>query len=118
MVRKINFPDDELVSVRMFYTSSPKPRIDFQININFRFWFSHQALSPDDFRKVMKVVESAILSTDLAMYFKKRNQFLELVEGGEFDWQSEEKKEGNVFNSFFNHDNCQGRWNVLQGKRG
>ncbi|XP_065078537.1 cGMP-specific 3',5'-cyclic phosphodiesterase [Ochlerotatus camptorhynchus] len=52
-----------------------------------------QALSPDDFRKVMKVVESAILSTDLAMYFKKRNQFLELVEGGEFDWQSEEKKE-------------------------
>lgn len=47
----------------------------------------------------MKVVESAILSTDLAMYFKKRNQFLELVEGGEFDWQCEEKKEGNVFHS-------------------
>lgn len=44
----------------------------------------------------MKVVESAILSTDLAMYFKKRNQFLELVEGGEFGWQSEEKKEGTV----------------------
>ncbi|XP_055525606.1 cGMP-specific 3',5'-cyclic phosphodiesterase isoform X2 [Wyeomyia smithii] len=52
-----------------------------------------QALSPEDFRKVMKTVESAILSTDLAMYFKKRNQFLELVEGGEFDWQCEEKKE-------------------------
>ncbi|XP_055618671.1 cGMP-specific 3',5'-cyclic phosphodiesterase isoform X2 [Toxorhynchites rutilus septentrionalis] len=52
-----------------------------------------QALSPDDFRTVMRTVESAILSTDLAMYFKKRNQFLELVEGGEFDWQSEEKKE-------------------------
>ncbi|XP_062561405.1 cGMP-specific 3',5'-cyclic phosphodiesterase isoform X3 [Armigeres subalbatus] len=52
-----------------------------------------QALSPDDFRKVMRVVESAILSTDLAMYFKKRSQFLELVEGGEFDWQCEEKKE-------------------------
>uniref|UniRef100_A0A182W0J0 PDEase domain-containing protein n=1 Tax=Anopheles minimus TaxID=112268 RepID=A0A182W0J0_9DIPT len=41
----------------------------------------------------MKVVETAILSTDLAMYFKKRNQFLELTENGEFDWQSEEKKE-------------------------
>ncbi|XP_058118126.1 cGMP-specific 3',5'-cyclic phosphodiesterase [Anopheles ziemanni] len=52
-----------------------------------------QALSPEDFRKVMKVVETAILSTDLAMYFKKRNQFLELIENGEFDWQSEEKKE-------------------------
>lgn len=52
-----------------------------------------QALSPDDYRKVMKIVETAILSTDLAMYFKKRNSFLELVENGEFDWQSEEKKE-------------------------
>ncbi|EDS28958.1 conserved hypothetical protein [Culex quinquefasciatus] len=51
------------------------------------------ALSPEDFRTVMKVVESAILSTDLAMYFKKRSQFLELIEGGEFDWQGEEKKE-------------------------
>ncbi|KAK9747121.1 3prime5prime-cyclic nucleotide phosphodiesterase [Popillia japonica] len=30
-----------------------------------------QALSPEDYRKVMKIVESAILSTDLAMYFKR-----------------------------------------------
>ncbi|XP_055921410.1 cGMP-specific 3',5'-cyclic phosphodiesterase isoform X2 [Eupeodes corollae] len=52
-----------------------------------------QALSPDDYRSVMKTVENAILSTDLAMYFKKRNNFIELVENGEFDWQSEEKKE-------------------------
>lgn len=41
----------------------------------------------------MKIVETAILSTDLAMYFKKRNSFMELVENGEFDWQSEDKKE-------------------------
>lgn len=41
----------------------------------------------------MKTVEKAILSTDLAMYFKKRNAFLDLVDNGEFDWQSEEKKE-------------------------
>lgn len=52
-----------------------------------------QALSTDDYREVMKIVENAILSTDLATYFKKRNSFLELVENGEFDWQSEEKKE-------------------------
>ncbi|XP_063707132.1 cGMP-specific 3',5'-cyclic phosphodiesterase [Culicoides brevitarsis] len=52
-----------------------------------------QAMSPNDFKYVMKVVESAILSTDLAMYFKKRDKFLELVDDGEFDWQSEEKKE-------------------------
>lgn len=55
--------------------------------------FICQALSPDDYRRVMKIVESAILSTDLAVYFKKRNSFLELVENGEFDWQGEDKKE-------------------------
>ena len=52
-----------------------------------------QSLSTSDFKYVMKVVESAILSTDLAMYFKKRDGFIELGENGEFDWQSTEKKE-------------------------
>ncbi|KAM3960650.1 cGMP-specific 3',5'-cyclic phosphodiesterase [Aphomia sociella] len=52
-----------------------------------------QALSPDDYRDVMRVVETAILSTDLAMYFKKKSKFLDLVDNGEFDWQSPEKKE-------------------------
>ncbi|KYN19994.1 cGMP-specific 3',5'-cyclic phosphodiesterase [Trachymyrmex cornetzi] len=52
-----------------------------------------QSLSMEDYRRVMKVVESAILSTDLAMYFKKRNRFMEVIDEGEFDWQSEEKKE-------------------------
>ncbi|KAI4504702.1 hypothetical protein M0802_000252 [Mischocyttarus mexicanus] len=52
-----------------------------------------QNLSMEDYRRVMKVVESAILSTDLAVYFKKKNRFMELVDEGEFDWQSEEKKE-------------------------
>lgn len=55
------------------------------------FWF--QALSPCDYKNVMRVVETAILSTDLAMYFKKKSKFLELVDNGEFDWQSQEKKE-------------------------
>lgn len=59
--------------------------------------YSRQALSPEDYRSVMKTVESAILSTDLAMYFKKRNAFLELVENGEFDWQGEEKKDCKYF---------------------
>ncbi|XP_046433336.1 cGMP-specific 3',5'-cyclic phosphodiesterase [Neodiprion pinetum] len=52
-----------------------------------------QSLSMEDYRTVMRIVENAILSTDLAMYFKKKNRFLELIEEGEFDWQSEEKKE-------------------------
>lgn len=57
------------------------------------FMIITQALSPEDYRYVMNVVESAILSTDLAMYFKKRDKFLELIDNGEFDWQSDEKKE-------------------------
>ena len=46
----------------------------------------------------MNVVESAILSTDLAMYFKKKEQFLDLIDNGEFDWQSDEKKERKCMN--------------------
>lgn len=52
-----------------------------------------QSLSTEDYRNVMKTVENAIISTDLAMYFKKKDSFNELVDGGEFDWQSEGKKE-------------------------
>lgn len=52
-----------------------------------------QALSPDDYRRVMKIVEEAILSTDLAMYFDKYKKFADYVENGEFDWQNEDKKE-------------------------
>lgn len=52
-----------------------------------------QAMSTDDYRAVMRTVENAILSTDLAMYFKKKDSFKELVENGEFDWQSESKKD-------------------------
>ncbi|XP_063625843.1 dual 3',5'-cyclic-AMP and -GMP phosphodiesterase 11-like isoform X2 [Cydia splendana] len=37
-------------------------------------------LSSDDYEKVVKVLEDAILSTDLAVYFSKRTSFIELVE--------------------------------------
>ncbi|XP_074095924.1 phosphodiesterase 6 isoform X1 [Cotesia typhae] len=57
-----------------------------------------QTLSMEDYRRVMKVVESAILSTDLAVYFKKKNKFMELIDDGEFDWQSEEKKRATLRN--------------------
>lgn len=45
---------------------------------------------------MMKVVESAILSTDLAMYFKKRDGFMDLIDNGEFNWQDDEKKERKI----------------------
>lgn len=41
----------------------------------------------------MKIVEEAILSTDLAMYFDKQKKFADYLENGEFDWQNEDKKE-------------------------
>ncbi|KAK3853512.1 hypothetical protein Pcinc_039957 [Petrolisthes cinctipes] len=41
----------------------------------------------------MRLLENAILSTHMAMYFKKKNTFLELSDNGEFDWQSDDKKQ-------------------------
>ena len=41
----------------------------------------------------MKIVEKSILSTDLAMYFRKKDKFIELVENGEISWQGEDKKD-------------------------
>ena len=41
----------------------------------------------------MKIVEKSILSTDLAMYFRKKDKFIELVDNGEISWQGEDKKD-------------------------
>lgn len=75
--------------------NSVESTIEFLLNEKM---FAFQSLSPEDYRQVMNVVESAILSTDLAMYFKKRDKFLDLIDNGEFDWQSDEKKERKLFN--------------------
>ncbi|XP_022096548.1 cGMP-specific 3',5'-cyclic phosphodiesterase-like isoform X3 [Acanthaster planci] len=47
-----------------------------------------QFLSPEDYRELIRMLESAILSTDLALYFKKRNDFFKLVEQGVKDWHN------------------------------
>ncbi|CAH1783003.1 unnamed protein product [Owenia fusiformis] len=52
-----------------------------------------QHLNPEDYRKVIKVLESAILSTDLALYFKKRGGFEKLVSSGERKWEDDNSKE-------------------------
>lgn len=39
----------------------------------------------------MKIVEEAILSTDLALYFRKKDLFLETANKGEIDWQGDKK---------------------------
>lgn len=43
--------------------------------------------------EVMTMLESAILSTDLALYFKKKGWFQELVKNAEFDWESEKQRD-------------------------
>ena len=56
-----------------------------------------QGLNTEDYRRVMKVVEQAILSTDLALYFRKKDRFLETANCGEIDWQEQEKKECKLY---------------------
>jgi len=51
-----------------------------------------QGLSTDQYKTVMRVVEMAILSTDLASYFEKKKRFREVADGGEIDWQAEDRK--------------------------
>ncbi|XP_055547758.1 dual 3',5'-cyclic-AMP and -GMP phosphodiesterase 11-like isoform X3 [Wyeomyia smithii] len=51
-------------------------------------------LSSDDYSRVIKVLEDAILSTDLAVYFRKRGPFLNLVKPNAQAalWQAEEPR--------------------------
>ena len=44
-------------------------------------------LSTEDYKKVMTVLEQAILATDLASYFQKRDKFKMAADDGEIDWQ-------------------------------
>lgn len=52
-----------------------------------------QALSADDYKLVIHYIESAILSTDLALYFRKRGDFQKLVESKEEYWKDPVKKD-------------------------
>ena len=76
----------------------------------------------------MKVVEQAILSTDLALYFRKKDRFLETANCGEIDWQETEKKQRKFLIFFLKctlfqiivlyfekHSLCQ-KWTLFQKK--
>ena len=54
----------------------------------------------------MKVVEKAILSTDLALYFRKKNVFEEIANTGEIDWQEDGKKDCKFFRNIIIGINC------------
>ncbi|XP_074599710.1 cGMP-specific 3',5'-cyclic phosphodiesterase-like isoform X2 [Brevipalpus obovatus] len=50
-----------------------------------------QALSPEDYRKVINNIENCILSTDLAQYFRKKDRFTQLISAGHADWTGDFK---------------------------
>nr|CFW94218.1 Eka-cGMP gated channel beta 1 protein [Euperipatoides kanangrensis]CFW94237.1 Eka-PDE alpha protein [Euperipatoides kanangrensis] len=52
-----------------------------------------QALSPEQYQEAIRMLEHAILSTDLALYFKKRGQFENLVKEGEMEWVDPNSKD-------------------------
>ena len=52
-----------------------------------------QGLGTSEYKQVMRVVEQAILATDLALYFRRKDQFLETANTGEIDWQDQDKKD-------------------------
>ncbi|XP_056005407.1 cGMP-specific 3',5'-cyclic phosphodiesterase-like isoform X2 [Ostrea edulis] len=52
-----------------------------------------QSLSSAQYRNVIKMLEHAILSTDLALYFKKRGDFQKLVKEGELEYRDPNKKD-------------------------
>ncbi|XP_032879466.1 cGMP-specific 3',5'-cyclic phosphodiesterase isoform X1 [Amblyraja radiata] len=50
-------------------------------------------LSLDEYKTTLKMVEQAILATDLAVYMKRREEFFELVKTNRFDWEDKSHKE-------------------------
>lgn len=46
-------------------------------------------LSPEEYRHVVSVLEEAILATDLAVYFRKRDAFFGLVNNDAIEWNND-----------------------------
>ncbi|XP_066278297.1 cGMP-specific 3',5'-cyclic phosphodiesterase-like isoform X1 [Branchiostoma lanceolatum] len=51
-----------------------------------------QSLTDEDYRQALSILEDSILSTDLALYFKKRGSFISRAQGGVTDWTVEDNK--------------------------
>jgi len=51
------------------------------------------AISPEDYETVTRVLEHAILATDLAVYFRYRGEFFNLVESGKADWSQDDQRD-------------------------
>lgn len=49
-------------------------------------------LSPEEYQRVVQVLEEAILATDLAIYFQRRDAFFRLIDSEEYDWNREDHR--------------------------
>ncbi|XP_053484756.1 cGMP-specific 3',5'-cyclic phosphodiesterase isoform X2 [Ictalurus furcatus] len=47
------------------------------------------SLSLDEYKTTLKMIEKAILATDLALYMKKRTEFFELAKNNQFNWEDD-----------------------------
>uniref|UniRef100_A0A672HPN3 cGMP-specific 3',5'-cyclic phosphodiesterase n=1 Tax=Salarias fasciatus TaxID=181472 RepID=A0A672HPN3_SALFA len=50
-------------------------------------------LSLDEYKATLKMIESAILATDLALYMKRRGEFFELTKNSQFVWEDENHRD-------------------------
>ncbi|XP_075943306.1 cGMP-specific 3',5'-cyclic phosphodiesterase isoform X2 [Anarhichas minor] len=50
-------------------------------------------LSLDEYKTTLKMIERAILATDLALYMKKRGEFFELTKNSQFVWEDEHHRD-------------------------
>ncbi|XP_056156200.1 cGMP-specific 3',5'-cyclic phosphodiesterase [Lampris incognitus] len=50
-------------------------------------------LSLDEYKATLKMIERAILATDLALYIKRREEFFELTKNSQFVWEDEQHRE-------------------------
>ncbi|XP_064632499.1 dual 3',5'-cyclic-AMP and -GMP phosphodiesterase 11-like isoform X2 [Lineus longissimus] len=50
-------------------------------------------LRQDEYERVIKILENAILATDLALYFRFRGEFFNLVDSGQANWQDDDHRE-------------------------
>ncbi|XP_076144568.1 cGMP-specific 3',5'-cyclic phosphodiesterase isoform X2 [Alosa pseudoharengus] len=50
-------------------------------------------LSLEEYKATLKMIEKAILATDLALYMKKRGEFFDLAHSNEFEWEDGNHRE-------------------------
>ncbi|XP_054609668.1 cGMP-specific 3',5'-cyclic phosphodiesterase isoform X2 [Dunckerocampus dactyliophorus] len=51
------------------------------------------SLSLEEYKSTLKMIEMAILSTDLALYIKRREEFFELTKNKQFVWEDEHHRD-------------------------